>query len=265
MAQYNWDTCPDDVRKQVDTVIKQFNSILDGGLMGAYLHGSLATGCFNPTRSDIDILVVTEKQVTNTQYRDIAKVMLEISSKPCPFELSTMAEDYLKVWEHPCPFDFHYSKDWREKMTNMLAEKTWQEWTAPRGKDGDLAGHITIANHRGVTLYGKPLHETLPEVPIEHYRASILSDYYWLIENNLANQVYGILNMCRIWQHLENGAVSSKDEGAVWALEHLPEEHHAVVRGMLETYRNDTPMPDGEEAIAAFTNFIEQKLKDLGA
>lgn len=265
MTQYNWNTCPDDVRAPVDTVIEDFNAILEGSLIGAYLHGSLATGCFNPTRSDIDILMVTESQLSNTQYRDMAKVMLDVSEHPYPFELSTMADGYLKVWEHPCPYDFHYSKDWRERMTKMLEDETWQSWTAPQNKDGDLAGHITIANHRGVTLFGKALHEALPDVPMEHYRASILSDYYWLIENNLGNQVYGILNMCRIWQHLENGAVSSKDEGAVWALEHLPEEHHPLVRGMLETYRNDSPMPDDEQAIKSFMDFIEQKLKELGA
>jgi streptomycin 3"-adenylyltransferase len=150
-------------------------------------------------------------------------------------------------------------------MNNILAEETWQIWTAPQGKDGDLAGHITIANHRGVTLFGKALQETLPQVPIEDYRESILSDYYWLLENNLANQVYGILNMCRIWQHLETGAVSSKDEGAVWALEYLPAEYHALVRGMLESYRNDAEMPDNEAAISSFSVFIEQKLKELGA
>lgn len=265
MAQYNWDTCSDEVRAQVNYVIEHFQKILGDDLIGIYLHGSLAMSCFNPIRSDIDILVVTASSITNTQYRDMGQVLLDISGKLSPIEISTIAQEYLASWEHPCPFDFHYSEDWHEKMSQELADKTWQKWTAPQGKDGDLAGHITIANHCGVTLFGKALQDVLPDVPIEDYRKSILSDYHWLIENNLIHKVYGILNMCRIWQHLETGAVSSKDEGAVWALEHLPKEYHALIRGMLETYRNDTPIPNNEGATAAFVAFIDHKLRALGA
>ena len=47
-----------------DTLLKALVEAAKGAfganLTGVYLHGSLAMGCFNPKKSDIDLLVVVE-------------------------------------------------------------------------------------------------------------------------------------------------------------------------------------------------------------
>ena len=40
--------------------VARFQNILKENLVGVYLHGSAVMGCFNPAKSDIDLIVVTE-------------------------------------------------------------------------------------------------------------------------------------------------------------------------------------------------------------
>ena len=60
----HWRDCPDDVRNLVNHVLEDYRAILADNLVGFYLHGSLAMGCFNPELSDIDFLAVVSRPMT---------------------------------------------------------------------------------------------------------------------------------------------------------------------------------------------------------
>ena len=51
----------------MDTVIENFvertKAILQDNLVGVYLHGSAVMGCFNPDKSDIDLIVVVNSNI----------------------------------------------------------------------------------------------------------------------------------------------------------------------------------------------------------
>ncbi|MDQ0195648.1 nucleotidyltransferase domain-containing protein [Paenibacillus wynnii] len=51
---------------------------LSGNLLGIYLHGSLAMGCFNPLKSDIDFLIVVKDKLTPVNNSRIAKIALSL-------------------------------------------------------------------------------------------------------------------------------------------------------------------------------------------
>ena len=40
---------------------EETRNILGDELVGVYLHGSAAMGCFNPAKSDLDLLIVVKK------------------------------------------------------------------------------------------------------------------------------------------------------------------------------------------------------------
>ena len=48
MALFGWHNCPGAVRAQVDQLTSTLSNLLAEHLIGIYLHGSLAMGCFNP-------------------------------------------------------------------------------------------------------------------------------------------------------------------------------------------------------------------------
>ena len=59
MGQYNWTTCSKVIKAEVNTLQTELQRLLQQNLLGIYLHGSLALGGFNPTRSNINVIVVT--------------------------------------------------------------------------------------------------------------------------------------------------------------------------------------------------------------
>ena len=51
----------------LDEIVDKSKIIFKDNLTGIYLHGSLAMGCFNPNKSDIDLIIVIKNNITNIQ------------------------------------------------------------------------------------------------------------------------------------------------------------------------------------------------------
>ncbi|MBP5186668.1 MAG: nucleotidyltransferase domain-containing protein, partial [Clostridiales bacterium] len=48
----------------LNTYVGRSRNILKDNLTGIYLHGSAVMGCFNPEKSDIDLIVVVNEPLT---------------------------------------------------------------------------------------------------------------------------------------------------------------------------------------------------------
>jgi len=251
LASFSWDNCPAQTKFQVNSLVQEFLRQLTGNLIGVYLHGSLATGCFNPTRSDIDLLVVTRHQLAREVKKSLIETLLRISNSPHPLEISFLRLGDMRPWQYPTPFDLHYSEGWREKYARDLASDHWRYWPTEEQTDNDLAAHVTMTKARGICLWGEPVGQVFPDVPRKDFAASIASDLAWALEGLDKFPVYGVLNACRIYAYFKDGYVYSKAEGAVWALEKMPVEFHPIITVALEAYRSSTrevALPDEQEA-----------------
>src|ERR1700682_1826489 len=100
MSQYSWATRPQSVRTQINNLIATLQDTLLNNLVGVYLHGSLAMGCFNPQRSDIDLLVVTHNDMAVETKRDIVQYLLTCSLSPCPIEISFLVQKDIHPFQH---------------------------------------------------------------------------------------------------------------------------------------------------------------------
>lgn len=54
---------------------------LSDSVIGIYLHGSMAMGCFNPAQSDIDLLVITREKRPIGIYKEIARNLIMIEDE----------------------------------------------------------------------------------------------------------------------------------------------------------------------------------------
>ncbi len=237
MSQYGWADCPETIRAQVAGFREGVVAALREDIIGLYLHGSLAMGCFNPERSDLDLLGVTRQPTPPETKHRLAELLLRFSKAPAPIEISFLSWDDLHPWRHPTPYDFHYSEDWRAKLEQELSTGEWKNWRKPECGDDDLAAHLTITRERGIGLYGKPIPEVFPPVPAEHYAGSIIGDFHWGRERIAQNPVYFVLNACRICAYLRDRRILSKDEGGMWALRNLPHTFYPLIRQALAAYR----------------------------
>jgi len=263
MNQYSWATCPQPVRTQINNLVATLQQMLSNNLVGIYLHGSLAMGCFNPQCSDIDLLVVTLNSMTVETKRDIVQYLLTHSLSPSPIEISFLVQEHIRPFQHPLLYELHFSESWRERYTRALADGTWRTWNDEKKRDHDLVAHLTITRARGICLSGKPIQEVLPTVPPAIYAASIVGDFNDANAERQQMPVYFTLNACRILAYLRQGHLYSKDEGGVWGLQTLPPELHGVVEQALETYRGHlTGAAFDETALTQFAHYMEEHIID---
>src|SRR5688500_5773369 len=90
-----------------------FKQELSDNLVGIYLHGSAAMNNFNPSSSDIDILVVAKESLSTDSKKKIGKALISISNNApgAGLELSVITTSALHNFTYPTPFELHFSPD----------------------------------------------------------------------------------------------------------------------------------------------------------
>lgn len=222
-----------DVQDYLNRLVTLFRSELTGNLAGIYLHGSLAMGCFHPRTSDIDLLVVVQESVATETNKQIAQRLLALHHEmPVKrgMEVSIILEQHAQATVYPTPFEFHYSDDHREKY------QADENYICGGYEDPDLAAHMMVTYHRGITLYGKPIREIFNPVDPTAYIKSILADIEDADKGIVDQPIYYSLNLCRVLLYLREGVISSKKEGGEWGLITLPSRYHALIQQSLDHY-----------------------------
>lgn len=271
----SWETLDADVRAEVEFAVDRVAELLArAGFVGAYLHGSLSTGSFYRPKSDVDILFVVENELPTEQRMRLAQTFCGLSDQlplTGDYEVSVLRRSDTLDFHHPLRYELHYSHSHQQQIRDGSAILA-----GPR-TDPDLAVHCTAVRQRGVVLRGAPIEVVFGPVPVEDYRASILDDLEWILEDDhlLESPFYGVLNCCRVLELEAEGwhQVLSKDEGGDWALQHSPTEYHGVIEQALACYRSPEPVPESSrrtdghawdaEALSELRNYVRNVLKLL--
>jgi len=145
---------------------------------------------------------------------------------------------------HPVAYELHFG----EELSDSILDGSF-DFAQTQGVDPDLVAHLAVARCKGIALYGAQASEVLGAVPWSDFLDAILAgDLDWILsrENLLSSPFYGVLNACRILMTLAcgPGTLVSKEEGALWALQHLPTHQHPVVQQALDVYRSPDWVPD---------------------
>lgn len=230
-------------------------NILGDNLIGIYLHGSLAMGCFHEKKSDIDLLVVVKNDVSKEKKRQYMDMVVALNNKAPSkgMELSIVKEAVCKPFVYPTPFELHFSAshlNWYVSDPEDYIEKM-------NGTDKDLAAHVTITYHRGKTLYGKEIKSVFSEVGSEAYMDSIWLDVRNAKEDITDDTVYVILNLCRVLAYKKERRILSKQEGGEWALQHLSDpQYKKMVLDALEEYKTGNTMPVVQADAVRFAEYM---------
>jgi predicted nucleotidyltransferase len=261
---YSWETRTPKLEKFVLTLQAEINEICNRNIVGIYLHGSLVMGGFNPKRSDIDMLVVTNELVLGETKRRLTQLFLSLSNSPYPVEISILNKGQLQNWQHPCPFDFHYSEYWRERYEEDLNKSSFVYLNNEIHVDPDLAAHITILNHRGICISGKPIPEVFPSIPKVDYISSIMGDFEDCLESIVEDPVYCSLNLLRVYRYLKDGVISSKQEAGEWGMKILPAELKITIQKMVNEYSSRTDISRiHKNELLGIKNYVIGEMKKL--
>ncbi len=249
---------PDSVQRILECFVERAREIFEGNLTGVYLHGSLAMGCFRQDKSDIDLIVVVEDDITDGQKMRFMKEVTALN-KMAPnkgIEMSVVKAVYCREFVYPTPYELHFSiahSDWFYRAPEEYISKM-------KGTDPDLAAHFTIINHYGVVLYGEQIREVFAQVPRENYVDSILADVENAEEDILENPVYVVLNLCRILAFLKDGQVLSKLQGGEWGQKNIDFIYGGIVGDALRCYTSDETMVVDKEAASRFCHMMRETI-----
>jgi predicted nucleotidyltransferase len=248
-AESGW---PPDVRRQLAELVNALGQALGPSLVGVYVHGSLALGCFRPERSDIDVLAVANRPLAPGERRSLGEALRGISAPKTwpraarwPLELDLITASAVSDWHHPAPYDLHYSEKRREPL-------------GP-GTNSDLAAHLTVVHQAGVVLTGAPPASTLPAVPWNDYADALRGDLSYCAAES--HGFYSVLSPARIWATLAEREPHTKESAAEWALPRVPAAARPLLADALAVYRAERDWVDFDaDAVRAYIRWVERRL-----
>lgn len=238
----------------LDVVTRTYAKILGQNLVGIYLHGSLAFGCFNWDTSDIDFIVVTEEAPAPEDKEALLTCLLSLdkSAPPKGFEMSVVLRRHCTHFAYPTPYELHFSN---AHKAACMADKTAYCQNSC-GTDKDLAAHFTVIRAVGRTLLGEDKAYVFSPVPASCYIDSIKDDIANAAEAIGENPVYVVLNLCRVLVYIKEGLVLSKKDGGVWGEKILPPKYGAVAAEARKRYAGHAPRPLDAELLQEFATYM---------
>ena len=243
----------------LEKFISYSKEIFGANLTGIYLHGSAVMNCFNPEKSDLDLLVVVRESIPDEIKLQFMNLVMELN-KQAPakgLELSVVKEEVCKPFVYPTPFELHFSNahlNWYQSNPQEYVEKM-------KGTDKDLAAHFTITYHRGQVLYGQGIPEVFAPVPMADYLDSIWCDIENAVEEIAENPMYLTLNLCRVLAYKKNGLIVSKQEGGEWGLKNVDKpKFQTLIMAALQEYQSNKAMVFN---VAVAKEFAEEMLREI--
>lgn len=242
----------------LEKIAAAYRGILRENLIGIYVHGSVAFGCFRWEKSDLDFLVVVEEPPALPEKMALIQTLLDLKGvgPPKGFEMSVVLEKVCRDFVYPTPFELHYSDMHLESCQNNLENYC----RSMHGTDRDLAAHFTVTKAVGYPLCGKAVEQVFGEVPKADYLDSIRADVEDAPQEVLGNPVYIILNLCRVYAYMRDGLILSKEQGGRWGIGHLPASYHPVIQAALDDYCSDQGFFADKDAVLRFAQDMKTKI-----
>ncbi len=219
---------PDEVTSLLAKLPDALTHLLGTNLVGLYVYGSVLETTFDPARSDVDCIAVTERAMTDVECRQFDDWLTDAAAAD--------------PWVRRLQLSFLIKK-------TVLAEDSraclFQFGNFKRsGSDGNPIIWIDFFQ-RGRTLCGAAPQSFLPTITPEMFRQALVRENGYLREelslkpdsewrDDLPYRVYAVLTLCRILYSVRTGTVATKAEAARWALDHVPTNWHDLIHRALE-------------------------------
>jgi predicted nucleotidyltransferase len=207
-------TLDPEINLLLQTLLRGVQSALESYLAGMYLYGSLASGDFDPLRSDIDFAVATYGELPDKRVTALRELHTRLASS----ELHWAA----KLEGAYVPLEALRRHDPRGALYPQVNEG--QFYLARLGSDWVIQRHIL--REQGVVVFGPHPRPWIDPVSPDELRQSVraILREWWapmLVDpahlHRADYQVYAILSMCRARHALQHGEIISKPAAARWA------------------------------------------------
>lgn len=235
-------------------LLSSVQAALGEHFIGMYLHGSLASGDFDPEHSDVDFVVVTADALPDALIPALAALHVRLidsgSTWATKLEGTYFPQQILRRYT---PSDALYPS---------VNEASF--YLGGHGSDWVIQSHIL--REQGIVLAGPTPRDLIdPVTPDDLRRAmrSLLYEWWAPMLHDTARlhsneyQAYAILTMCRALYTLETGAVASKLAAARWAQAALGARRAAIIERAL-AWRPSMPLDMLDETLDMIQYTLER-------
>lgn len=258
MEEFN-QNIPESLSALLEKMARDFPSLLENNLVGIYLWGSLTYESFDERCSDVDVIIVTRRDIDEREFSALEKW----------FDKSLKENQ----WTGKLDMRFIIDKEFLDTASRCVGYHYGKLWR--HGSDANPIIWVNIGKS-GITLWGKPANEIAPSVSSKILNDALLLEFEYLKEDLTANagdesdlaffhNSYAVLTACRIFYTAHHRALVSKDAARVWTLENVPVKWHSVINKAKENRLSGKGLKTVELETDAmdFVCFIENQVKNL--
>jgi predicted nucleotidyltransferase len=237
-------------------LLSGLKSTLGKQFVGLYLYGSLATGDFDPQRSDVDFLVVTRTKPSLEMLSALESMHERISTSSLSFA-RRLEGVYIPLALLP-----RYDRQSAVHPYLGCGGKIYKE--AQQDSDWIIQRHIL--REQGVVVDGPELRPLIDPVQPDDIRDAVRGFVldWWapMVErsdrlHDREYQAYATLTFCRVLYTLHSGEIGSKVVSARWVQQTHGEQWMALIDRALAW--PEGPQPDEFEQTMAFLRYVVQK------
>ena len=257
-ADYQLPEVPVELALLLSAIVRDFPEILEGNLVGIYLWGSLTFDAFDPNHSDVDCIVLTERDVSDSEFKALRVWFAEkMKSNRWTGKLDMrfiIDGEALDPKSRCCGFQFG---EFRR-----------------HGSDANPIIWLNIVQ-AGITLWGKNAKLSSPEITQKTLNDALLLELQYLKDDLKKNRgdrsdlafkhnSYAVLTACRILYTVTFQILVSKENARDWALENLPETWRRTIE-MADKNRlqgNGSTGPELEKTAMSFVEFIDEAVRE---
>lgn len=224
-------------------------------LVGLYLYGSLVTGDFDPTVSDIDLLAVTASTIDDQEFERLHNMHQAIvAANPAWYDRIEIA--YLSATA---------LKTYRERTSQIAVISPGEPFHFKEAGKDWLINWWSIRN-QGRTLIGPPPSTLIDPISDEEFLRAVYAqtaEWQEWIEHmrRRGQQAYAILTMCRALYAYTNAAQVSKLQAAEWAQVRFPPWSPLIGRALEWRGALDETGVDHEATFPETVSFVRFALR----
>jgi len=204
-----------EVNEIASRLLAGVTTALGDSFVAMYLGGSLATGTFKPQTSDVDFVVITEREIADDLAAPLRRAHERITTHP-----SKWAQKLEGLYVPRDAARTHGA------IAQRCAYLGVGGWFNVGHYQSDWIVQLHLVREHGIVIAGPDPKTLIDPVTPDELRAScaaIMRDWEALLSQperfDAEYQVYTVLTMCRVLYTLEHGAVVPKAAAAAWAKE----------------------------------------------
>lgn len=234
----------------INTMTKKIVSVLNGDVHSIWLYGSITQDDFRLGWSDIDILVLTGKQITEYQAQELVQLRQFMAADAPANPYYSLFEGVITNLDEYLSGTFSRLVYWGttgQRITDRYKPDTFSQYELARnGK--------SVYGSDDRSIFTVPGRVTLIEAVRGHYEA--IRKYAQQTDERLYSCGW-LLDICRCIYTLRNNDVISKTQAGIWALQgHIfPDEE--PLKKAIEIRKEPMAYKDRKD--------IQQWLKGLGS